>query len=357
MCGARLAPRREAAREPQLLRPVGQEIGVERQDHRRRRHVVARLERASERQARPLLRSVAGDRRIADELGLGEARLDAPAQVADDRRRRSARRESAARPPGWRSAAAPSPARRRGRSSRRSAPLCGRAGARDHHHISPGSGPARARSPRRGCPDAPDCLRSSSAALRGSRPAARCRSPRARRRSRSGARLPGVISSGRRTKGMILSLGLRQAVPMPARAAEVPISCMKPRRLTASVSSEAPGGNSRFAAAASSVEPSRSSMLRQERPPAAAAACPSAFKIGSERERPSDDDAFVEACAACLEACAPAWPPLYSRRNSSVTRGAAGSRVDVIALGEQAPLDFRIAFRLPGHVGDLLERP
>ena len=54
-----------------------------------------------------------------------------------------------------------------------------------------------------------------------------------------------------------------QATPAPASAAEVPINCMKLRRLTESVSSEAPAGNSRLLASASSGEPARSSRLRQ----------------------------------------------------------------------------------------------
>ena len=87
MFGARLTPGRERARQPELLGPLGQEVGVQRQDHRRGREVVARFQRAAKRQPRALLRSVAGDRRVGHELGLGEPGLDAAAQVGDDRRR------------------------------------------------------------------------------------------------------------------------------------------------------------------------------------------------------------------------------------------------------------------------------
>src|SRR5581483_1061888 len=64
-----------------------------------------------------------------------------------------------------------------------------------------------------------------------------------------------------------------------------------------------------------------------------------------------------EAIASASRSRAPVSQPLYSRRSSSVTRGAAGACVNIVALGEHPPRLLRITFRLPGHVGDLLDRP
>src|SRR5438270_2622563 len=65
----------------------------------------------------------------------------------------------------------------------------------------------------------------------------------------------------------------------------------------------------------------------------------------------------LEGIASASRSRAPASQLLWRRRSSSVARGAAGTGVDVVALCERpAGLD-RITFRLPGHVGDLLDGP
>ena len=85
------------------------------------RQVVARHQRAAERQLGPVDRAVGGDRRVADELRARERLQDAAAQIGQQRRGRRRRSGSAARPRRWRPAAAARASPRRGTSARRSA--------------------------------------------------------------------------------------------------------------------------------------------------------------------------------------------------------------------------------------------
>src|SRR3954466_10605489 len=65
----------------------------------------------------------------------------------------------------------------------------------------------------------------------------------------------------------------------------------------------------------------------------------------------------LEGIASASRSRAPASQLLWRRRNSSVARGAAGAGVDFVALRERTAGLHRITFRLPGHVGDLLDGP
>ena len=94
---ARLAARRELARQPRLFVPLAQEVGVQRQDHVGRRGLVARNQRLAERELRPLDGAVVGQRRVADELGARESLEDPAAQIGQERRRRRRDQEAQAR--------------------------------------------------------------------------------------------------------------------------------------------------------------------------------------------------------------------------------------------------------------------
>src|SRR6185312_1590875 len=157
--------------------------------------------------------------------------------------------------------------------------------------------------------------------------------------------LPGVTSSGRRTKGTIFSFGFWQAAAPAATAVETPTICMKSRRETP-LSSLAPAGNS--LAAPGVVASARSSIERQSfrEPvePGGEPAAPFESKIGSDLRARS------LARASWLSSQLMTW-------FSSVTGGAAGSRVDVVLLRELLAGFLGIALRLPVHVRDLRDRP
>ena len=93
---ARLAARRELARQPRLFVALAQEVGVQRQDHVGRRGLVARNQRLAERELRPFDGAVVGQRRIADELRARESLEDPAAQVSQERRRRRRDQEAQA---------------------------------------------------------------------------------------------------------------------------------------------------------------------------------------------------------------------------------------------------------------------
>src|SRR5450755_823165 len=121
---------------------------------------------------------------------------------------------------------------------------------------------------------------------------------------------------------------------------------MNPRRETPSIS-DAPPGNS-LAAPGTAPSRERSSIERQSgregRPVSAAAAPPfCAPTIGSDRRARS----FARA----------SWLSSQLMNDaSSVARGAAGARVDVVLHGEQPSRFDRIALGLPLHVGNLGDR-
>src|SRR5450631_1726809 len=141
---------------------------------------------------------------------------------------------------------------------------------------------------------------------------------------------------------MIFSFGLRQAAPTVATAVDTPRSCKNPRRELPSRSA-APPGNSLAAPGVTARD--RSSMDRQSLrvaggPPAGAPPEPT---TGSERRTRS------LARASWLSSQLIAWA-------SSVTRGAARSRVDVVLRRQQPAGIDRVSLGLPIHVGDLGDR-